>query len=270
MFLFCISLPFFHYLGFISTISPAVPLARLSLPSHLLIISPQRGSSSPCAVSRLSWCYPVLVPIYQTPFTHNHYYFISFFSFIRVFFIPKIQKINNLFIIHILPSLHPAADSSSAPFNWSVPHSSRIKMLHRQSVSQDKLTLQVTVYVAADKNQSAPQDTSPFVVFFFCYRPCSFSFLSPQSKPFFVKALPISLYCSLFNPFFHLFLSDSIWILFSSVFDLVHMILMGVLESSKLNCISNSEQRLRGFCARLIFFCFVLFCFVDWRVRAEF
>lgn len=32
-------------------------------------------------------------------------------------------------------------------------------------MSQDKLSLQVTVYVPADRNQSAPQDTTPFVVF---------------------------------------------------------------------------------------------------------
>lgn len=33
-------------------------------------------------------------------------------------------------------------------------------------MSQDKLAPQVTVYVPADRNQSAPQDTAPFVVFF--------------------------------------------------------------------------------------------------------
>lgn len=33
-------------------------------------------------------------------------------------------------------------------------------------MSQDKLSPQVTVYVPADRNQSAPRDTAPFVVFF--------------------------------------------------------------------------------------------------------
>lgn len=33
-------------------------------------------------------------------------------------------------------------------------------------MSQDKLSPQVTVHVPADRNQSAPQDTASFVVFF--------------------------------------------------------------------------------------------------------
>lgn len=44
------------------------------------------------------------------------------------------------------------------------------------SRSQDKLSLQLTVYVPADRNQSPPQDTAPFVVvvFFLWYRFCYF------------------------------------------------------------------------------------------------
>jgi len=61
-------------------------------------------------------------------------------------------------------------------------------------MSQDKLTPQVTVYVPADKNQSTPQDTAPFVVFFLSVTGSVLLFFSPLIHlGFFSKAVPESL-----------------------------------------------------------------------------
>ncbi len=55
-------------------------------------------------------------------------------------------------------------------------------------MSQDKLSPQVTVHVPADRNQSAPQDTAPFVVFFLSVtRPVVLFFPSLKSSPFLLK-----------------------------------------------------------------------------------
>lgn len=62
--------------------------------------------------------------------------------------------------------IHQASCSSLvSPQNFT-PYSSGIKMQGSWSRNQDKLSLQVTVSVPADRNQSPPQDTAPFVVFF--------------------------------------------------------------------------------------------------------
>lgn len=86
MFLFCISLPFSH-LCFISTISPAVPLARLSLPSHLLII-PYRGEVLPPHGVLLSWRSPFWSPSIRLTLRTITFYF----SFICLFLSPKLIK----------------------------------------------------------------------------------------------------------------------------------------------------------------------------------
>lgn len=62
--------------------------------------------------------------------------------------------------------IHQASCSSLvSPPNFT-PYSSGIEMQGSWSRNQDKLSLQVTVSVPADRNQSPPQDTAPFVVFF--------------------------------------------------------------------------------------------------------
>lgn len=159
--------PFSHYPCFVSPPSPQLSLSLVSPCPPICRSFRHRGEVLPPSQCLAFHDVPLFWSLSIRLSSHTISFFFPIFSFICVFFFPKIQNINNFFIIHIHPSLHPANESSSVPLNQSVPYSSRIKMLHRQSLSQDKLTLQVTVYVPADKNQSAPQDTSPFVVFFF-------------------------------------------------------------------------------------------------------
>lgn len=68
-------------------------------------------------------------------------------------------------------------------------------------MSQDKLSPQVTVYVPADRNQSAPQDTAPFVVFHSVRGPVVlFSFYS--NPAIFSEAVPNIITVQYFDPLF--------------------------------------------------------------------
>lgn len=71
-------------------------------------------------------------------------------------------------------------------------------------MSQDKLSLQVTVYVPADRNQSAPQDTAAFVVFFLSVTgPLLFYFTFTLIQTiFFSEALPKIIPVQYLDPFF--------------------------------------------------------------------
>lgn len=220
-------------LCFISSISPAVPLAPLSLPSHLLIMPWLfcRGRLFPVAPS-LSPDAPHPVPdlsdFLQTQSLRLSAAFLSLYfpSFIRLPLPPPIHSWNYFFIVHIHSSIHPANYPSSVPSNPSAPYSSGIKKKKRQSMSRDKLSPQVTVYVPADRNQSAPRDTTTFCCVF-PLRYMHLCFVSPFTlilpRFFFLKRRQKSLQCNtLFLSSSSLSLRHLNWEFCSATFDLVH------------------------------------------------
>ncbi len=69
-------------------------------------------------------------------------------------------------------------------------------------MSQDKLSPQVTVYVPADRNQSAPQDTAPFVVFPSLLQAPLFYFPFTLILCIFSEAVPKIITVQYLDPFF--------------------------------------------------------------------
>lgn len=89
-------------------------------------------------------------------------------------------------------------------------------------MSQDKLSLQVTVYVPADRNQSAPRDTTPFVVFLLSVTGPVLLFLFLFNPPHFSEAVPKIIKVRYLDPFFLLTVITEFELYFVLLFDLVY------------------------------------------------